>query len=236
MKFSSSSGILEPAFNPFAEDYLAEMLDAVIVAWSRMRRPGRKEKEDHITYRLAGRIQHDPLFVDLPFDVAAQYWLLGLHGERLGRLDLRFKHKHSARDCFVFEAKRLHVTYPSGRFKPEYSGYTGADGMMCFVCGRYPTEVGVGGMLGYVMDDDCERAWDGVFAQIESCRPALKLLASSSLALSSLSGKTIKSIIGAKLGETHHDLETRRLRVLHLILPIGEPPPLKPLGSGAANS
>ena len=73
--------------------------------------------------RLYGRLLNDPHFAELPYDVIAQCCLLGLNGEQLGRLDLRFKHRHSQRDYFAFESKRLHVTYPGGSFSTEYPTY-----------------------------------------------------------------------------------------------------------------
>jgi len=45
-------------------------------------------------------------FAEIPYDVTYQWWLLGLEGELLGRLDIRFKHRRSKRDYFGFEAKR----------------------------------------------------------------------------------------------------------------------------------
>jgi len=85
------SGSLDPAFNPFDEAYLSEILTAVISAWVRMNQPDGREIEDRITFRLAGRLANDPFFADLPYEVTCQHWLLGLNGERLGRLDLRFR-------------------------------------------------------------------------------------------------------------------------------------------------
>src|SRR5690348_3421538 len=108
-------GRLDPEFNPFSDDYLTEILEATAVAWARMKQPQRTEIEDRITFRLAARLVHDSHFADFPYDVVPQHWLLGVNGECLGRLDLRFKHRHSQRDYFAFEAKRLHVTYPRGR-------------------------------------------------------------------------------------------------------------------------
>src|SRR5438093_10731018 len=116
-------GKLDPRFNPFDDNYLQEILQATALAWARMEQPGSNEIEDRITFRLAGRLANDPHFADLPYDIVPQYWLLGLNGERLGRLDLRIKHRNSQRDYFVFESKRLHITYPGGRFQTEYPAY-----------------------------------------------------------------------------------------------------------------
>src|ERR1700720_4021894 len=62
------NGRLEPKFNPFDDDYLAEILEAAAVAWNRMKHPTASEIEDRITYRLAGRLLNDPHFADLPYD------------------------------------------------------------------------------------------------------------------------------------------------------------------------
>jgi|SRR5579862_4950403 len=130
-------GNLQPQFNPFDSNYLIEILEAAAGAWSRMRHPSVAELEDQITFRLAGRLAHDPLFAGIPYDVIPQCWLLGPDGETLGRIDIRFKHRSSQRDYFAFEAKRLHVTYPGGSFSTEYPTYTGDAGMMAFVEGHY---------------------------------------------------------------------------------------------------
>jgi hypothetical protein len=109
------------------------------------------------------------------------HWLLGLEGELLGRLDLRFKHRHSQRDYFIFEAKRLHVTYPGGGSSLEYLRYAGDDGMMAFVEGQYGDQFPAGGMLGYVMDGLSDKAWDGLAKRIEDRRAQLKVAENAKL-------------------------------------------------------
>ena len=49
------NGSLEPKFNPFDDDYLAEIMEATSAAWKRMKHPAASEIEDRITYRLAVR-------------------------------------------------------------------------------------------------------------------------------------------------------------------------------------
>lgn len=163
------NGTLAPKFNPFNEDYLSEILEATAHAWSRMKHPKESEIEDRITFRVAGQLANDPQFAELPYDVVAQYWLLGLGGLRLGRIDLRFKHRQSQHDYFAFEAKRLHVTYPSGR-STEYPAYVGDEGMMAFIAGQYSTGLSAGGMLGYVMDDKVDDAWTGLEGRVDAQR------------------------------------------------------------------
>ncbi len=220
MRLSDSNLRLDKAFNPFAVEYVGEILGAVAMAWARMRKPPGNEIEDRITDRLAGRLQNAPLFATFPFDCVPQYWLLGLNGQRLGRLDLRFKHRHSQRDYFAFEAKRLHVTYPGGSFNPEYSVYTGEEGMMAFVSGQYAARLPAAGMLGYVMDGDTEKAWTGVDARIEARRVPLRLREASRFVASPLVGVVAGGMVGTRLAETEHDLKTHTLRFFHMLLPV----------------
>ena len=214
-------GQLASEFNPFGEDYLAEILEAVAVAWSRMKQPNRNEWEDPITYRLAGRLQNDPIFNELPYDIVPQHWLLGLNGERLGRLDLRFKHRQSQRDYFAFESKRLHVTYPGGSISPEYGDYVGEPDMMAFIEGQYSKSLPDGGMLGYVMDGDTSKAWSGLTTRIETRRQELKLGTSSKLTKSKLSHIEASGMLGTLLGETAHQIGYK-LRLFHLLLPVAK--------------
>jgi hypothetical protein len=214
------NGQLDPKFNPFDDDYLTEILQATAAAWGRMEQPSVAEIEDHITYRLAGRLTNDPLFADLPYDIIPQCWLLGLHGERVGRLDLRFKHRYSQVDYFAFEAKRLHVTYPGGRFSTEYRIYSGDDGMKAFISGQYSNGCPAGGMLGYIMDGKVDVAWSGLQKCIDAQRRSLKLIDKSRLVKSALSKAIADVSEGIHLGETAHDLQTRQLRLFHLLLPV----------------
>ena len=213
-------GTLDLEFNPFEDDYLAEIFEAIAVAWARMKHPKRNEIEDQITNRLAGRLMNDPHFTDLPYDIITQHSLLGLNGDCLGRLDLRFKYRCSHRDYFAFESKRLHVTYPGGSYSTEYPTYAGEEGMMAFVDGQYSTGLAAGGMLGYVMDGDVQNALKGLAARIEARTGPLKLLASSKLSSSSLAFSIVKGVAGTHLGETGHDLKSHQLRLFHLLLPV----------------
>ncbi len=218
MRGGRFSGRLDAKFNPFDDDYLAEIVNVTASAWGRMKKPRHNEIEDQITFRLVGRIKNDQEFRLLPYDVDAQYWLLGVEGERLGRLDIHFKHRFSRRDYFAFEAKRLHVHYPGHRRSAEYSTYVGDAGMMAFIVGQYSEGLPAGGMLAYVMDGLTDKAWSGLVKRIEAKRTVLRITSSGGLALSPISGAVIGTP-GAHLGETRHAFKKRQFRMLHLILP-----------------
>jgi hypothetical protein len=222
MSGTTFAGNLNPEFNPFDGNYLMEILEATARAWAHMKAPKRTEIEDRITFRLAGLLVNDPEFAEIPYDVTPQWWIVGLDGELLGRLDIRFKHRLSKRDYFGFEAKRLHVRYPSGRTSKEYSTYTGEAGMRAFVEGQYSKMLPAGGMLGYVMDGKSDEAWSGVGKQIESQRTTLKLSTDCSFAASALSKNALeRALKGSHLGETDHDLGSHHMRLFHLLLPVG---------------
>ena len=226
MRFGEASRGLNAEFNPFADDYLGEILEAVAVAWARMKQPKLSEWEDRITFRLAGRLLNDPLFRNIPYDIVPQHWLLGLDGQRLGRIDLRVKHRSSQRDYFAFEAKRLHVRYPGGNISPEYSVYAGDEGMGAFIEGQYSKGLPEAGMLGYVMDADTTRAWNGLSQRIVARRTDLRL--SKELTDSSLAHHIRRGHPASRLGETHHEFQTHALRIFHLLLPVYSNPEITP--------
>jgi hypothetical protein len=219
MRGGRFSGRLDEKFNPFEDDRLAEVVRATASAWGRMRKPRYNELEDQITFRLVGRIKNDQEFRLLPYDVDAQYWLLGMEGERLGRLDIHFKHRFSRRDYFAFEAKRLHVRYPRGKRSTEYPTYVGGAGMMAFIVGQYSEDLPASGMLAYVMDGLTDKAWSGLVKRIEARRKALRISPSGGLAPSPISG-AITGKQGVYLGETGHAFSKGPFRMLHLILPV----------------
>ena len=218
MRIDSISGSIDSDFNPFSKQFIEEIIGAIVTAWSRMRNPNTDELEDQITFRLAGRLQHDNDFRELPFEVVPQYWLLDLQGHRLGRLDLRFKHLQSRRDYLAFEAKRLHVAYPSG-FKTEYSVYLGDEGIMCFLTGKYSSGLPFAGMMAYVMDNDTENAWQGLCDAIDSRESLLMLkprVAEEPLRYSTSLDPLRAS---ALIAETHHESVEISMRITHVILP-----------------
>ena len=84
MRFGEASGYLDAEFNPFTDDYLGEILEAVAAAWARMKPAKQRGLEDQITLAIAGRLRHDPEFANLPFDIVPQYWLTDVDGRRRG--------------------------------------------------------------------------------------------------------------------------------------------------------
>jgi hypothetical protein len=220
MKVASDSPRLAPEFNPFEDEYLGEILQAIALAWARMKHPRSNEIENRITNCLAGILQNDVHFRELPFDVVTQFPQLSIEGKILGQLDLRIKHRHAQRDYIAFEAKRIHVTYAAGTYRSEYREYTGEPGMGAFIEGPYSKDLPAAGMLGYVMDGDTEKAWSGLTKNIGSKRAELRLSGAESLVASTILLNMKDSLVGTRLGESLHNLTTRQLRLFHMLLPL----------------
>jgi hypothetical protein len=223
MRLGEASGRLDAEFNPFTDGYIGEVLQAVAIAWARMKPPKSSEIEDRITRSLVARLKHDPLFRNLPFDITQQYILDNLRADYLGRLDLHVKYRQSQRDYFAFEAKRVHVR-TGGVLSTQYPTYVSGEGMGAFIDGPYSKGLPAAGMLGYVMDAETGKAWTGLAARIEAKREELRLHPSSQLAESALKHHVESGLPGTMLGETQHTLVSHVLRLFHLLLPVRPDP------------
>ena len=91
--------------------------------------------------------------------------------------------------------------------------------MMAYIEGQYSKNLPAAGMLGYVMDGDTGKAWNGLATRIESRRHELKLGAASRLTKSKLPHVEAKGLPGTLLGETLHQIG-HALRLFHLLLPV----------------
>ncbi len=132
----------------------------------------------------------------------------------LGRGDLAFLAATGAKKpwpYFLTEAKRLHVTFPSGWHSLVSEYVTGEQGMLCFVKGRYARGLAFGGMLGYVFDGHVAEARVSIAAAIQKNAEKLKCTNPKTLVDS-------KIVPGEKrISETVHHLP-RRFTVFHQYL------------------
>jgi hypothetical protein len=134
----------------------------------------------------------------------------------LGRGDIKFLFSTGVRKpwpYFLIEAKRLHVTFPSGwgSLVPEY--VSGNQGMMCFIERRYSRGLTTGGMLAYVFDGKIDEARAAVAAQIETHAAKLKCIRDQRFAVSGV-------VAGEdRIGETVHALP-ERFTIYHQFLSV----------------
>jgi len=136
------------------EGFVGELLPFVVAAWEMLVLPTQVTDEDKITARfrrlLKRRIRSSE----------HQNWMVlrevPVEDEEKGDIgwnDIRVLPPDSRDEdyAFVFECKRLNVTFPNGKFRHNADAYVGK-GMMRFITGQYSTSLHEAGMLGYVMD------------------------------------------------------------------------------------
>ncbi|MCD4728098.1 MAG: hypothetical protein K8R46_10580 [Pirellulales bacterium] len=133
------------------------------------------------------------------------------YGTELGRNDIRvYPPKHQGQTVFfVVECKRLRVTTDSG-FKHYAIEYV-EDGMQRFVNGLYASKLPSGGMLGYVMDNRLDDAFQRIQGEIETRRTKLKMKAPLQASSSKLSHYRWSA-------DTFHERSDGTLCIHHLLV------------------
>jgi len=204
----------------FPAEEIPFILAAVLRCSVILRKKHATEYENKISNRLRKLLIRDPDLRQRPIELDRETLLYDDDSDEenpIGRPDFRFRYSTGIRKpwpYFAIEAKRLHVTFPSG-WKSCVSEYiTGDQGMMCFIEQRYGRGLDSGGMLGYVFDGNVEAARISIGASIEASREKLKTVRPFKLVLSSvLPGDSYVS-------ETIHALEHRDFTIYHLFVAV----------------
>src|SRR2546426_7901927 len=106
---------------PFPDTEIPYILAAVLRCSADLRKEDVCEHENRLTIRLARLLVRDAVMLTRPIHLDLEAWEIGIEkAEILGRLDLRYLYSTGALHpwpCFALEAKRLHVTFPSGGWK-----------------------------------------------------------------------------------------------------------------------
>lgn len=162
----------------FPNEEIPHILDAITRCMSGIRKLAPQEHETHITKRLCIKLKADTALRDRPVWPDREAVDDDEEANAEGRLDLRFMLQDPALKpppYFAVEAKRLHVTFPSGwqSLVPEY--VTGDQGMMCFITGRYSKGLKSGAMLGYVFDGDITRAAKSIAKRVAENSKSLRV-------------------------------------------------------------
>lgn len=176
----------------FPAEEIPFILGAVLRCSASLRKKHATEYENKISNRLRKLLIRDPDLRQRPIELDREVPLYDDDSDDenpIGRPDFRFRYSTGTPKpwpYFAIEAKRLHVTFPSG-WKSCVSEYViGDQGMMCFIDQRYGQGLVSGGMLGYVFDGNVEAARASVAALIESSREKLKTVPPFKLVLSSV--------------------------------------------------
>jgi hypothetical protein len=181
----------------FPAEEIPRILSVVERCASRLRKEKETELENRLSDRLRALIVQDVEYRDR---VAAQvhrelciYDQTGKIIAQMGRGDIAFEHGTGVPKpypYFLIEAKRLHVTFPSGWDSLVAKYVTGSQGMMCFTKGRYSSDMTAGAMLGYVFDNQVQKARDSVNAMIVSQASKLQCQVPHGLSPSGFAGTT----------------------------------------------
>jgi len=202
----------------FAAEEIPIILAAVLRCSAALRKTSITEHENRVSNRLRMLLIQDTQLRERPIIVDREAYVYDDDQEEpTGRLDFRFLWTREAmhpQPYFAIEAKRLHVTFPSGP-NPCISEYvTGSQGMMCFIEQRYAKGLPSGGMLAYVFDGDIEKARISVATSIEANREKLKTAPPFKLVLSSvLRGDS-------RVSETIHALAHGDFVIYHLFVAV----------------
>ncbi len=204
----------------FEEDDVPFILATLLRCGQLLRKTHETENEDKLSKRLRLLIRRDSQFRDsgIVLDREVEVFDDSSDSEDpIGILDFRFLGHGERRGpdwYFAVEAKRMHVSFPSG-WKSLVSEYvTNHQGMMCFITGRYARGLGCGGMLGYVFDGDVDSARAAVAKSVEANSTLLTNTPHCTL--------TVSNILPAskEIGESVHFLESGRFVIYHVFLPV----------------
>ncbi len=194
------------------------ILAAVLRCSSVLRKKHATEHENGVSNRLRKLLVQDFQLRQRPVMVERETYVYDDDQEEpIGRLDFRFlliRETTYPLPYFAIEAKRLHVTFPSGWDDCVRKYVTDRQGMMCFIDQRYTQGLTSAGMLAYVFDGDVEKARTSVAASIEANREKLRTAPPFKLVLSSvLPGDP-------RVSETIHALAEGDFIIYHLFIAV----------------
>ena len=163
----------------FPDEEIPHILDAIQRCMAGIWKTSEQEHETQITKRLHIKLKADTVLRGRPVWPDRETAEDDEDTGEEGRLDLRFMLQDPSLKpppYFAVEAKRLHVTFPSGWQSLVAEYVKGDQGMMCFINGRYSKGLRSGAMLGYVFDGGITRASKSISKMATTSTEALKLL------------------------------------------------------------
>jgi len=200
----------------FVERLIPSALGLVLDAWDRIARPAGDEHEDVTSVHLYSAMKTGKDRQRHPFLIRYQDVEVDTDlGKATGRKDIVFFPANEEDIYFCLEAKRLNALVAGVRRSLAYEYVR--EGMQRFVDGKYSRHVRHGGMLGYVLDNDVDRAMDKVATAIHLHHQQLGMESPGEMRAS-----------GVRPGdphakETHHKRQTdvALFRIHHLFVPGG---------------
>ena len=193
----------------FPDDDVAVIVQDVLDASRDLPRPGAKEKrpEEFLSKVVFLRLVKIPRYRTGPLEPHMESWL----PDAAHRGDIRFSCGKGIETYFLFEAKRLFVTYPNTGRKDSLVPQYIAEGMMRFVNRHYAPFQHHSAMLGYVFDETLTNASHQITQGIQTRQRELQL-----------SGPHQPSSLPVKprVSETRHALDDGPFTLYHLLVAI----------------
>ena len=194
----------------FPANRIHEFMQDIMDTFPYLRRPDRSivRQEEHLTGQICKRLRPLRRYREGPLEFHQESNLPDMNG----RADIRITCGQGIDTDFIVEAKRLFLKRPNGRLNSLVAAYTGEEGMMRFVTGKYAPYQQSSAMLGYVYDIDLAEAQKKIASKIDKCKRDLKLV-------QSMQESTL--LVQPSIQETHHLLENnRRFLVYHIFAKI----------------
>lgn len=203
------------------EDFRADIFRLVATAWPQIKLPRGIRLEPRITglLRLAMIQEQETIFApDPPFfineEVKKRDPATGKEFERTDvEIHLRHRYIKAQKPYFVFESKRLNVSY-GGAVRPGAHEYIGDGGMGHLLAGGYESVPNFNGMLAYVMDGNVTNAKKSVEKQLGNKSEEVRLRGEAKIHASKIMP------IGSAHGETHHAISKQSFVIFHMFLPV----------------
>jgi hypothetical protein len=199
----------------FPAEEIPRILDTILFHAGTLRKKDELEREDSLTDRLFKLLRKDKLFRSAPYSPVREHPVFDDSDKegQSGRIDINFISLPGDETYFAIEAKRLHVTFPSGR-KSLVSEYVAGDqGMMCFITGKYSRFQQAAAMLGYVFDGNVAEAGDAIAKSVCKHAGRIKLEPPHRMQNSLI-------LPGKNMTETHHNLDSKIFTIYHLLVSV----------------
>lgn len=199
----------------FPTEAIPLILETVLRYAGLLKKGNETEREDALSDRLFKLLRKDKMLRSAPFTFVREHQIFGDEAKdgHSGRIDINFISLPGDDTYFAVEAKRLHVTFPSG-WQSLVSEYVISEqGMMCFITGKYSRSQQAAAMLGYVFDGKVSKARTGIAATVLKNAEALQLVTPQRIQRSPV-------LSGHHVDETHHQLDSRYFTIYHLLVPV----------------
>ena len=217
----SIGGTLSTNWQQISPDDVCKIIKLILDSNKSFKIPPKKPSaklEDHITDKFCAHLRNNKNRSKHFFLILPQVKVLDNEGTEIGRIDLKFILGNEENIYFSFESKVLRLPHPSGKIRRVGYGKYVTNGMYRYFNGQYASGLDKGGMLGYVMDENCAEAIKGLKKAIEKRHNELYMQKDDTLKTSSFTkSKQVKETI-------HKYGPDKMFCMQHIFLPMNAAP------------